>query len=143
MSKGRLFGLPAGAGVSLSFLSEEAGRWHEHELGRGLGRAGSSTMVSIRACRGMEVCRSAQPMLGNRQVKSASEGLFSAVHLGHVLQRHRHNLPGRELPSVSPLAASALSNPGRLFGEGCVRLWQWLRRSYRDVPNLKLFLWPS
>lgn len=28
-------------------------------------------------------------------------------------------------------------------GEGCVRFWQRLRRSYRNVPNIKLFLWPS
>lgn len=59
MSKGCSFGLPASAGVSLSFLSEKAGRQQEHEPGRGLGRAGSSMMVLIGACRGMEVCRSA------------------------------------------------------------------------------------
>lgn len=142
MSKGHLFGLSAGAGVSLSFPLEEAGRWHERESGRGLARAGSSTMVSIRACRGTEVCRSMYPVTGNIQVKSASEELFTAMCLGCVLQQHRHNVPGRELPPVSPLAASALSKPGRLFGEGCVRLWQRLRGSYRDVPNLKLFFWP-
>lgn len=79
MCKGHLFALPAGAGVSPSFLLEEAGRWHKHELGRGSGRAGSSAMVSIRVCRGTKVFRGMHPESQNPQVKSASEGLFTGI----------------------------------------------------------------
>lgn len=31
------------------------------------------------------------------------------------------------------LAASVLSSSSQLFEEGCVRLWQWLKRSYRQI----------
>jgi len=125
-----------------AFLLEKAGRCHESAPWSGLARAGSSAMVLIGACRGTEICRSMHSVSGNMQAKPASEGIFTAMHLGCVLQRHRHNLPGRELPCVCPLAASALASPGRLFGEGCVRLWQQLRKSYMDMSDLKLFLWP-
>lgn len=117
MCKGHLFALPAVVGISVSFLLEEAGWWHKHELGRGSGRVRSSAMVSIRACRGMKGFRWTHPESLKPQVKSASEGLFTAMYLGCVLPWHRHNLPGRELPSVSPQAASALSSPAGCLGK--------------------------
>lgn len=68
------------------FLLKEAGRWLKCELGRGSGRAGSSVMVSIRACWGMKVFRWMHPKSQNSQVKSASGGFFKAMYLGCVLQ---------------------------------------------------------
>lgn len=44
--------------------------------------AGNSVMVSFRACRGMEVCRSTHPLSENTQVKSASEGAFYSNAFG-------------------------------------------------------------
>lgn len=70
---------------------------------------------------GTEVCKSS----GNMQIKSTSKGHLRATRLGCFTAIQSHS-PRRELPSVSPLAASALFNPGRLLEEERGGLWQQL-----------------
>lgn len=101
--------------------------WEQHRLISSARRHGglARTESSINLC------------IQSQAGKVCKQGTFCSRVFGMcftALQAH--------LPSLSPLAASALFSPGWLCGEGCVRLWQQSGRSYWDMPNLKLFLWP-